>query len=196
VIAVAAFGVILGVISASVSAAGIPPALRHELARMGAGSAATPVGYLGFAFLSFVVAVSVFACSQIATARSEELAGRVATMLALPIGRARWLAARLSLAAAAAGVIALIAALSVSAWSMLAAANGLAVAVLFLGLGAMAYALVPRSASAIAYGLLVTAFLWQLFGALLGAPTWLVDVSPFVHLGWPREGRFAPGPLW
>ena len=56
---------------------------------MGAGPVATPVGYLGFAFLSFVVAVSVFACSQIATARSEELEGRVATMLALPIGRAR-----------------------------------------------------------------------------------------------------------
>jgi hypothetical protein len=36
-------------------------------------------------------------CSQIATARSEELAGRVGTMLDLPVGRARWLATRLRL---------------------------------------------------------------------------------------------------
>jgi ABC-2 type transport system permease protein len=205
VIAVAAFGVILGLISASVSAAGIPPALRHQLARMGGGSVATPAGYLGFAFLSFVVAVSVFACSQIATARGEELAGRVATTLALPVGRARWLATRLSLAAAAAGVISLTAAISIWAGAhaagvsvsigsmVLAAANGLAVAVLFLGLGAVAYALIPRSASAIAYGLLITAFLWQLFGALLGAPTWLVDVSPFVHLGLTPGSAFRPG---
>lgn len=55
VVAVAGFGVILGVISASVSEAGIPPALRHELARLGTGSVASPPGYLGFAFLSFVV---------------------------------------------------------------------------------------------------------------------------------------------
>jgi ABC-2 type transport system permease protein len=204
-VGVTAFGVILGVISASVSTAGIPPSLRHELARMGAGSVATPVGYLGFAFTSFVVALSVFACSQIATARSEELAGRVATMLALPVGRARFLATRLSLAASAAAVISLTAAMatwagahaagvSVSAGSMvLAAANGLAVAILFLGLGAVAYALAPRSASAIAYGLLITAFLWQLFGTLLGAPTWLVDVSPFVHLGLAPGRAFRPG---
>jgi hypothetical protein len=24
---------------------------------------------------------------------------------------------------------------------------------------------------------------WQLFGALLGAPKWLVDVTPFAHVG-------------
>ena len=53
--------------------------------------------------------------------------------------------------------------------------------------------LVPRSASAIAYGLLIAAFLWQLFGALLGAPTWLVDVSPFVHLGLAPARAFRPG---
>ena len=83
---------------------------------------------------------------------------------------------------------------SVSVGQMMgAAANGLAVAVLFLGLGAVAYVLVPRSASAIAYGLLIAAFLWQLFGALLGAPTWLVDVSPFVHLGLAPARAFRLG---
>ena len=30
---------------------------------------------------------------------------------------------------------------------------------------------------------MVVAFLWQLFGSLLGAPRWLVDATPFAHVG-------------
>ena len=67
---------------------------------------------------------------------------------------------------------------------MLAAgANTLPVALMFLGLAALAYATLPRASTAIAYGLVTVAFLWQLFGALLGAPRWLVDVTPFAHVG-------------
>jgi ABC-2 type transport system permease protein len=57
------------------------------------------------------------------------------------------------------------------------------VALLFLGLAAAAYAVVPRATAGVAYGLVAVAFLWQLFGALLGAPKWLVDVTPFAHVG-------------
>ena len=51
-----------------------------------------------------------------------------------------------------------------------AGANCLPVAILFLGIAALAYALVPRASAGIAYGLAIVAFLWQLFGSLLGAP--------------------------
>ena len=64
-----------------------------------------------------------------------------------------------------------------------AGANCLPPAVLFLGLAALAYAAIPRAAAGISYGLVAVAFLWQLFGALLGAPRWLVDVTPFAHVG-------------
>jgi ABC-2 type transport system permease protein len=64
-----------------------------------------------------------------------------------------------------------------------AGANCLPVALLFLGIAALAYAIVPRASSAIAYGLITVAFLWDLVGALLGAPRWLVDLTPFAHIG-------------
>ena len=63
---------------------------------------------------------------------------------------------------------------------------------LFLGLAALAYGLLPRASSGIAYGLVVLAFLWQLFGALLGAPKWLVDATPFEHVGLVPATAFRP----
>ena len=41
----------------------------------------------------------------------------------------------------------------------------------------------PRASTGIAYGLVSVAFLWQLFGSLLGAPHWIIDLSPFQHVG-------------
>jgi ABC-2 type transport system permease protein len=192
---VGAFALILGVISASVSTAGIPRSLQRELEKLGSGSIATPTGYLSFVFLFFVLAVSLFACAQVGAARHEEAEERLETLLALPVGRARWLAGRLALAAVEAAVISLAAGLlawvgaaaqsvHVSLAQMLEAGiNCLPVGLLFLGVTALAYALAPRASAGIAYGLVTVAFLWQLVGSLLGAPTWLVGLTPFAHVG-------------
>jgi ABC-2 type transport system permease protein len=75
-----------------------------------------------------------------------------------------------------------------------AGVNCLPVALLFLGIGALAYALAPRASTGISYGLVAIAFLWQLFGALLGAPRWLVDLSPFEHVGPVPAQAFRLGP--
>jgi putative exporter of polyketide antibiotics len=75
-----------------------------ELARVGSGSITTPAGYLGFVFLVFVLVLSLFACSQVAAARGEELEGRLETVLAGALSRARWLGARLIVATAGASV--------------------------------------------------------------------------------------------
>jgi ABC-2 type transport system permease protein len=77
---------------------------------------------------------------------------------------------------------------------MLAATNCFAVAALFLGLGALAYALAARAATSIAYALVAISFLWQLFGPVLGAPRWLLDLSPFAHLGLAPAHAFRLGP--
>jgi ABC-2 type transport system permease protein len=189
------FALIIGLISTSVSSAGISGNLQRQLQKLGAVSITKPSGYIGLSFLFFVLAVSLFSCSQIAAARHEESEERLETLFALAVDRRRWLAGRLALALA--GAVAISLAAGVLAWagaavqnadvsltSMLeAGANCLPVALLFLGLGALAFALLPRASAGIAYGLVAVAFVWQLFGGLLGAPHWLLDLSPFQHVG-------------
>ena len=82
---VGVFALILGVVSKSVSSAGIAPNVRRELAKLGSGSIVTPTGYLAFVFIFFILTVSLFACAQIGAARHEEADGRLETLLALPV---------------------------------------------------------------------------------------------------------------
>jgi ABC-2 type transport system permease protein len=188
------FAFLVGVISDSVTS-GISEDLERQARKFGNASIVTPSGYLGFAFIFFVLAVSLFVCAQIAAARREEADGRLETLLALPLARRRWLAGRLALAAVGAAALALTAAVlawagattqgaGVSLWDMLGAgANCLPAALLFLALGALAIAIAPRSGAAIAYGLVGVAFVWELFGALLGVPAWMLALSPFHDVG-------------
>jgi ABC-2 type transport system permease protein len=194
-ISVAVFACILGVVSRSISSAGISASVRRELAKLGSGSIATPTGYLAFVFIFFILAVSLFACAQIGAARHEEAEEQLETLLALPVSRGGWLGGRLLLASCAAATISLLAGVfswigaaaagvSISLPKMLeAGANCLPVALLFLGIAALVYAVLPRASAAIAYGLVTITFLWQLVGSLLGAPKWLVDLTPFAHVG-------------
>ena len=42
------------------------------------------------------------------------------------------------------------------------------------------------------YGLVAVAFLWQLVGALIGPPRWVLDLSPFAHLALVPSQPFQP----
>jgi ABC-2 type transport system permease protein len=191
---VAAFGLIIGIVSQSVNGSVISDRLQRQLEKFGAGPVVTPRDYVAFAFIFFVLVTSVFACAQLAAARREEEQERLETLLALPVGRRQWLLGRLGLAVAGAVAISLMA--GVATWlgaqaegvdlsftSLLeAGGNCLPVSLLFLGLATLAYALVPRASSGIAYGLVTIAFLWHLFGSLVGVPRWVVAATPFAHV--------------
>lgn len=191
----AVFSFILGVVASSVSSSGIPASADRAIAKLGAGSVLTPSGYLALIFFFYVLGISLFACAQVGTARREEAGQQLETLLALPVGRTGWLTGRLLLAACATAVISLLSGLltwagataggtSVPVGQMLeAGANCLPTALLFLGIAALAYAAAPRASAAISYGILVLTFLWQAVGALLGAPGWLVGLTPFAHIG-------------
>ncbi len=192
---VAVFGYVLGVVSNSISSADVSKNMERQIAKLGAGSITTPSGYLGFVFVFVVLALSLFVCAQVGAARRAEAEQQLETLLALPIGRRSWLAGRLLLAGVEAAAIALAAGLScwagtattgshISLPRMLeAGANALPAALLFLGIAALAYATLPRASAGIAYGTVTVAFLWQLVGALLSAPHWLLEVTPFAHIG-------------
>jgi len=198
-VAIGAFAFVLGIVSRSVATAGIPRRLSDEVSKLGVGSIATARGYIGLVFFLFALALGAFAISQMLLARHEEEAERLETLLALPVGRGRWLSGRLGLTLAAAIAIALVAALlawlgarvegvSVPLVSMLeAGANCLTTAVLFGGIAVLTFALLPRGTAIVSYVLLTLAFLWQLTGQLLGAPAWVSNLTPFAHLG------LAPG---
>ena len=202
---ISVFALVLGMVSASISSAGISASLSKELAKIGTGSITTPTGYLAFVFIIFILAVSLLACAQISAARHEEAEQRLETLLSQPVGRRRWLLGRLLLAVAACATVSLAAGLlawagaasqgvSISLPRMLeAGANCLPVALLFLGIAALAYALLPRVSVALAYALVTVAFLWQLVGSLLGAPAWLVKLTPFAHVGFVPTQAFRAG---
>ena len=191
----AVFGIILGAISTSVSTAGISENMQKDFEKFGAGSIISPIGYLSFVFIIFIFAVCLFVCSQVGAARQEESEQQLETLLAQPVSRYRWLGGRLLLAAGAAAVLALLAGLLTWAGAnaqsvhislpklLEAGANCLPISLLFLGISALAYAVLPRASSAISYSLVSLAFIWYLVGAIGGAPRWLVDITPFQHIG-------------
>jgi polyether ionophore transport system permease protein len=194
-VGVGAFALLMGVIADAATPDVLSENVQRQLEKLGAGSVVTPSGWLGFSFIFFTLAVSLFCCMQIASIRGEEAEQRLETLLALPLGRGRWLAGRLLVAAAGAVAVALAAGTltwagaaaegaDVSLLQLLGAgANTLPPALLFLALGALAFALAPRASTLIAYGLVGLAFVWELFGALLEAPAWLLAVSPFHDVG-------------
>ncbi len=204
--ALGVFATVVGVLSTSFTAANLPANLQRQLHKLGAGSITTPRGALGFYFLLFVLAISLFACSQIASLRRDEAEQRLETLLAFPVDRLSFLAGRLLLAAAGSTLLAFVA--GFCAWAGSAAesahvalprlleagANCLPVVLLFLALAALVFAVIPRATVIVAYGLVTVAFLWQLVGALLGAPQFLLDLSPFQHFAFVPAQAFRAGP--
>jgi polyether ionophore transport system permease protein len=195
IIGVAGFAAVLGAISTSISGAGISSNLKRDFAKFGSGSIVTPVGYLSFVLIVFVFAISLFACSQVGSARQEEADEQLETLLAQPLSRYRWLGGRLLLGAAAIAFLSLLAGLltwagsssqgvAVSLPEMLeAGANCLPISLMVLGLAALIYSVLPRVSSTVSYTLVTLMFLWYLVGSLLRVPDWLIDATPFRHIG-------------
>jgi len=152
---------------------------------------ASAEGYLAIVFVFLAVALCCYAASHATAAREEEATGRLDTLLAQPTGRRAWLGGRVLVAAGC--CVAAVLAMSVAAWAgaatknagvslgdvLAAGLNTLPVVALFLGIGVLAVAAVPRHTGAVVYGAVGAAYLWEQTGALVKAPAWVLAVSPF-----------------
>ena len=169
------------------------PSTRQVIARLtgrGEGAAA----YLGVAFLIVAALLAALAAGEAAAAREEEASGRLDALLAGPLGRFRWLGARLALAAAGLMGAALVA--GVLAWCgttsqgggvglgrlLAAGVNAAAPAAVVLGAGVAALGVWPRGVATVGYAALAWSFLVEMVGGVIGMNHWLLDTSVFHHL--------------
>lgn len=190
-----ATGLFFGLIAKSVAqVAATSGGLRRTAGRYGGVNVATTEGYLGLIFLFVIVAVCVYAANQAGHTREEEASGRLDALLAAPLARADWLRGRLLVsvgclvfATLSAVLLAWLGAEAQSSGIALekmleAGLNAVVLGMLFLGLGTLLFGLAPRLTSPLALGLVAGTFLLEMVGAVVKAPTWLLDVSPFHHL--------------
>jgi ABC-2 type transport system permease protein len=196
VAAAGAFALILGAFAKSIADQARKADL-HQFTQV-----TTTKGYLGLTFVLFTLAISLFAASHISAIRDDEGSGRLETLFALPVARRAWLVGRIVIAAGSSVAVALL--VGVLAWAgaasqssgvsfaalLEAGANCVPAALCFLGVGALLFAALPRQSAGGSLALVGVAFLWELVGALVGAPAWLLAVSPFHHVAAVPQSAF------
>ena len=127
--------------------------------------------------------------------RVEEAEGRAEVLLSGRLSRTGWLGRQLAVAGASTTVVAIIGGLAAGlgflltgaapsriGTSLATVAVHLPAAMIFIGLTALAFALVPRLTAAIGWGLLVLGLVVGQLGDLIGLPRWVQDLSPFRHV--------------
>ena len=188
---ITALSFMFGVISKPVAdALADSAASQTMLDRFGAAGTG-PVQYLGLVFLMSGAVLALLPASAISSARGEEETGRLATITAARVTRASWLTGRIAVAAlavAAGGVIS-----GLATWAgarsqdvevrlgdlLEAGVNVIPAALLVLGVGAVALALVPRVASVMTYAVVAWSLLADLIGSLARPFHFLKPVSVF-----------------
>jgi ABC-2 type transport system permease protein len=194
-VGVAAFGAVTGgVASTSSDLLTDNPQLQDLMAKIGGAGAITDMLLSTMGVLGGLI-VGGYAISAALRMSSEEIADRVAPVLATPVSRPRWMAGHLlfvvagpALLLVAAGLVgglingALVGDMSAGFTSAFGAMVVQVPATLVLGgLAVALFGWLPRLTSLAWAALLVALLLGQL-GQLLQLPRWLMDVSPYTHI--------------
>jgi ABC-2 type transport system permease protein len=191
-VAGAAFGSIAGNIG---SLLGSGTGLRSAVARLGGQSGLTDA-YLAATMGIMGLAAAGYAISVVLRLRSDETAGRAEPVLAAAVGRVRWAAGSLTVAAAGAAVVLAATGLgagvsyglrggdtgtqlprllgaALAQWPAVLAVTAVAVAV---------FGLLPGSSVAVGWTALGAAAVVTLLGPTLRLAQWIQDISPFTHV--------------
>ena len=151
------------------------------------------------------LAIAVYCAFRMGATRNEEATTRAEQLLTRPLQRRAWLGGHILAMVVAVLVLCTMAA--VSMWAAGVAANAdmagtdpfaamanmLPMLALFAGLGAGAFALLPRLTVPVTTAAAVVAFVLEMVGPALHWPAWVLNVSPFHHLaGVPVEPMNLP----
>ena len=168
--------------------------LAEQLRRLSDGGESLSQAFLTAIFNLIGVLAAGCAVQAAVRARQEEAVTTAELVLATPVRRVRWLADYLVV-----GVVAVVLVLAVSALAAIAAAAAvgaedassadaiasalaqLPAPLLYLGLVALIFVLLPRFTAPLGWALLAAGAFIGLFGKLIGLPEWVTNLSPFTH---------------
>jgi ABC-2 type transport system permease protein len=186
-----AFGGALGTIAGESDAAN---PIAEQLRRLSAEGQSLNQAFLSVIFTVIGILAAGCAVQAVIRARQEEAVTTAELVLATPVRRVRWLVDYLVVGGIAVGVVlaasALTAALSAAAVgaddnaagdALASALAQLPAALLYLGLVALVFVLLPRLTAPLGWALLTAGAFLGLFGRLVGLPEWAENVSPFSH---------------
>lgn len=189
-VGVAVGGLLMGIVAKAAGAAIVGSSVEKVYARLGAPGTGTAT-FLGVAFLVLAIVVAGEAVSRVGALRAEEAEGRLDHVVAAAVSRSRWLEGRLAVATGAvllsgavAGIFAWVGTASQGATVSLGAVfdaglNAVAPALFLLGIGALAFGLRPRRATAVVAVVLGWSTLIDLVGGFFAESHWVVDTSLF-----------------
>jgi ABC-2 type transport system permease protein len=189
-LALAATGLVLGVIAKAAGGTISGSSVETVLSRLGApGTGAT--AFLGVAFLVVAVLIAFIAVGRVMTAREEEGSGRLDNLLVRAVSRPSWLGGRALVAVVVIVGCSLDAAVAiwfgtlvensrVSLGSLAGAGiNVVAPGLCLWGIGVAAFGLWPRATAYTLYGVLAWSLLVELLEGFGANTRWLLDTSLF-----------------
>jgi ABC-2 type transport system permease protein len=170
------------------------PRFAELTAAAGFGGLGTAAGFAAALFGLLAIPTGLYAATRLSAVVADERAGRSAMLLAAPKTREGILGAEIGTSAA--GVIALHGVAALGMWAgaeltgaplaladaVAGAVNTAPVALLALGAAAFAVGWLPGAVSAIGAIPVVGGFLLNVIADSVGAPTWVSNISPFVHV--------------
>lgn len=170
------------------------PRFAALAAAAGFAELTTVQGYVAALFFLLPVPLGLFAATQLGADAADEKQGRLTLLLAGPVSRPVWAAARLVAVITACCLLALLTGIATFLGTMLAgaslslgqalagAANAIPVALLAVAAGQLALGATTRAVVAAGTAPVVGGFvLWTLAGTF-GWPAWIEALSPFTHL--------------
>ena len=177
---------------------------QRALADLGLQVALTVDGFVGVMRVTLGVGFALYAAFRIGAARGEEESGRADNLLARPVTRSRWLLGHAGLTVAGAALLTVLTGLAMWAGAVASGSDELtvvaalravlntgSVTVLVIGLGLLAFGVVPRLTVAVPAAVAVIGYVLTLLGPALSWPGWVVDLSPFSHLAYVPEEPLA-----